>query len=58
LIIARGNHCQHFINGILMSEVIDEQTTEAAKDGVIALQAHVGPAMVIQFKDMTLVESK
>lgn len=58
LIVARGNHCQHFINGILMSEVIDEQTTEAAKDGVIALQAHVGPAMVIQFKDMTLVESK
>jgi hypothetical protein len=58
LVIARGNHLQHFINGVLMSEVIDEESDKAAKDGVIALQAHVGPAMVIQFKDLVLKETK
>src|SRR6478609_2324487 len=41
-IVAKGNHLQHFINGVLMSEVIDNQKDKAAASGVIALQAHAG----------------
>jgi hypothetical protein len=54
LIVARGNHLQHFINGVLMSEVVDRQSAEAEERGVIALQCHQGPAMSVQFKDIEL----
>jgi hypothetical protein len=57
-IIARGNHLQHFVNGALMSEVIDNQKDKAASSGVIALQVHQGPPMTVQFKNMRLKELK
>jgi len=53
-VVAKGNTLQHYINDTLTSEVIDGQTEKAAKDGVIALQLHVGPAMVIRFKHLTI----
>jgi hypothetical protein len=52
-IIAKGNHVQHFINGKLTVDVTDE-TAEAPKSGVIALQMHQGPPMKVQFKDIIL----
>ena len=52
-IVAKGNHVQHFINGKLTADVTDE-TAEAPKSGVIALQLHAGPPMQVQFKDIIL----
>lgn len=52
-IVADGNHVQHFINGMLAVDVTDE-TAEAPKDGVIALQMHRGAPMQVQFKDIIL----
>jgi hypothetical protein len=52
-IVAKGNHVQHYINGKLTADVTDE-TAEAPKKGVIALQMHQGPPMKIQFKDIVL----
>ena len=57
-IVAKGNHLQHYVNGVLMSEVIDNQKDKAATSGVIALQAHPGFAMTVQFKDIRLKELK
>jgi hypothetical protein len=57
-IIAKGNRLQHIINGVLMSEVIDNQTEKAAKSGIIAFQVHQGPPMTVQFKDVRLKELK
>jgi len=57
-VVARGNHLQHYINGVLMSEVIDNQKDKAATSGVLALQAHQGPPMVVQFKEMRIREFK
>ena len=57
-IVAKGNHLQHYINGVLMSEVIDNQFDKAAKSGILALQAHQGPPMVVQFKDIKLTTLK
>jgi hypothetical protein len=57
-VVARGNHLQHYINGVLMSEVIDNQKDKAATSGVVALQAHQGPPMTVQFKEMRLKEFK
>ena len=54
VIIAKGNHLQHFINGLPTVDVVDEQTAKAAKSGVIALQIHVGPPMTVQFRDVRI----
>ena len=53
-IVAKGNHLTQYINGAKVSEVIDQQSEKAAKSGVIALQLHQGPAMVVRFKNLSL----
>lgn len=54
LVIANGNHLMHFINGRMTADVVDEQPAKAAKSGILALQIHVGPPMLVQFRDLTL----
>ena len=54
VIIAKGNHTQHFVNGKLTADVTDNDPAAAAKSGVIALQLHRGPPMTVQFKDVQL----
>jgi hypothetical protein len=53
-ITARGNHITHKINGVLMSEVIDEQVEKRASSGLLGLQLHTGPPMQVAFKDILL----
>ena len=54
VVIAKGNHLQHFINGQQTVDVTDEQEAKAAKSGVLALQIHVGPPMTVQFKNVRI----
>lgn len=53
VIIAKGGHLQHFINGKQTVDVTDE-TAIGAKTGVLALQLHAGQPMTVQFKDIIL----
>ncbi|MEX1223956.1 MAG: family 16 glycoside hydrolase, partial [Pirellulales bacterium] len=53
-IVAQGNHLTHYINGEKMSEFIDGQTDKAKFKGILALQLHAGPPMLVQFKDIKL----
>jgi hypothetical protein len=53
-IVAKGNHVQHFINGKQTIDVTDNDAAHAPKEGILALQIHAGPAMVVQFKDLVL----
>lgn len=54
VVIAKGNHLQHFINGMATVDVVDEQEAKAAKSGILAFQIHAGPPMQIQFKDIRI----
>lgn len=54
-IVAQGNHVQHFINGQQTIDVTDEDAANAALEGLLALQIHQGPPMVVQFKNFKLV---
>jgi hypothetical protein len=54
LVIARGNHLQHFINGVQTIDVVDEQSAKAATSGILALQIHTGPPMTVEFKNLRL----
>src|SRR4051812_746070 len=38
VVIAKGNHFQHFINGVQTVDVTDEREGKGAKEGVLALQ--------------------
>jgi len=54
IVIAQGNHLQHFINGKQTVDVVDEQESKAAKSGILAFQIHAGPPMKVQFKDIRI----
>lgn len=49
-LIAKDNHITYTINGHVMTELIDE-SPNAAREGVLALQLHEGFTMDVQFKD-------
>jgi hypothetical protein len=51
-IVAKGNHLSHFINGAQTIDVKDDEA--GAKEGIIALQIHVGPPMKVQFRDIRI----
>ncbi len=53
IVIAKGGHLQHFINGKQTVDVTD-QTAVGAKSGVFAIQLHAGKPMTVQVKDIVL----
>ena len=53
-IVAKEYTLQHYINGKLTCEVIDEDAARAVRSGKLALQLHAGPPMVVQMKDVVL----
>ncbi len=57
-IVAKGNHVQHFINGMQTVDVTDEDAANAPKEGLLALQIHQGPPMIVQYKNFKLVTTK
>ena len=54
VIIAQGNHLQHFINGKQTVDVTDDCESKRAMNGVLALQLHAGQPMKVQFRDLRL----
>jgi hypothetical protein len=54
VIEARGPHLRHTINGELMSETTDNEDGKRAETGVLALQVHVGPPMIVKFRNLRL----
>ena len=54
VVIARGTHLQHFINGVQTVDVLDQDTPRAAREGVLASQIHTGPPMTVQFKNLRI----
>jgi Domain of Unknown Function (DUF1080) len=57
-LIVKGNHLQHFINGILMSEVTDYDTVNGKSAGLLGVQVHVGPPMKVEYRNILLKNLK
>jgi hypothetical protein len=53
VIIAMGNHIQHFMNGRLILDYTDK-SPQALKDGIIALQLHAGAPMWVEYKNIRI----
>src|SRR5258707_14789263 len=54
VVVAQGNHLQHFINGKQTVDVTDNCEAQRAMDGVLALQLHAGQPMSVQFRNLRL----
>ncbi len=54
IITARGNHLTHTINSKTTIDVTDNQQSHRAMSGILALQLHAGPPMVVQFKNIRI----
>jgi hypothetical protein len=53
-LIVKGNVMQHYVNGILMSEVHDEDAKNRMKSGLLGVQVHVGPPMKVEYRGLKL----
>ena len=53
-LVAKGNRLQHYINGILMSEVIDKDRINGKSKGLLGMQVHVGPVMKVEYRNIWL----
>ncbi|MFP5081580.1 DUF1080 domain-containing protein [Pedobacter sp. JCM 36344] len=53
-IIAKGNRMQHYINGVLMSDAIDNDVKNRKFSGFLGLQAHVTSEMRVEFRNIRI----
>jgi hypothetical protein len=53
-LVAKGNRLQHYINGILMSDVTDNDKVNGKSKGMLGMQVHVGPPMKVEYRKIML----
>lgn len=53
-LIIKGNRLQHFINGVLISDVTDNDTVNRKSKGLLGVQVHVGPPMKVEYRNIRL----
>lgn len=58
VIVARGNHIQHFLNNRLVVDFTDEDPKLALTEGVLALQLHAGAPMWVEYKNIRIRDLK
>ena len=54
VITAKGNQLTQVLNGHVSVKVTDNDADKRAMSGILALQLHAGPPMLVQFKDIEL----
>ncbi len=58
VIVANGNHIQHYMNGTLIVDFTDNEPQLALSEGILALQLHAGKPMWVEFKNIRVKELK
>ena len=53
-LIVKGNRLRHFVNGVLMSEVLDNDALNRKMSGKLGMQVHVGPPMKVAYRNIRL----
>ena len=53
-LIVKGNRMQHYINGVLMSDALDNDKKNRKSSGLLGLQAHVTAEMRVEFKNIRI----
>jgi hypothetical protein len=55
-LVVQGNRLQHYVNGILMSDVTDNDSVNRKMAGLLGVQVHVGPPMKVEFRNIRMKE--
>ncbi|MDF9794918.1 hypothetical protein OKW21_000181 [Catalinimonas alkaloidigena] len=55
-LVIKGNRLQHYINGVLMSDVTDDDNVNRKMSGLLGVQVHVGPPMKVEYRNIRLKE--
>jgi hypothetical protein len=55
-LVIKGNRLQHYVNGVLMSDVTDDDTVNRKMSGLLGVQVHVGPPMKVEYRNIRLKE--
>lgn len=58
VIIAKGNHIQHYLNNRLILDFTDNHPELALSEGILALQLHAGKPMWAEFKNIRIRDIK
>lgn len=58
LVVARGNHLVHSINGKVTADVTDDDASARKASGILALQIHAGAPMMVQFRNIVLARTR
>lgn len=53
-LVVRGNRMQHYVNGVLMSDVTDNDSLNRKLSGYLGVQVHVGPPMKVEYRNLRL----
>ncbi|MBK7651620.1 MAG: DUF1080 domain-containing protein [Flammeovirgaceae bacterium] len=53
-LIIKGNRLQHYVNGVLMSDVTDNDKVNRKMAGLIGVQVHVGPPMKVEYRNIMI----
>lgn len=53
-VLVRGNHHQHWIDGVPTVDVVDLDETNRRLEGVLGVQVHVGPPMEVRYRNFFL----
>lgn len=53
-LVIKGNRLQHYINGVLMSDVTDNDTANGKQKGFLGMQVHVGPPMQVKYRNLRM----
>lgn len=55
-LVIKGNRLQHYVNGVLMSDVTDNDSINRKMEGLLGVQVHVGPPMKVEYRNIRLKE--
>ena len=55
-LVIKGNRLQHYVNGVLISDVTDNDTANRKMSGLLGVQVHVGPPMKVEYRNLRLKE--
>ena len=53
-LVVKANRMQHYINGILMSDVTDNDKVNGKLKGLLGVQVHVGPPMKVEYRNIMI----
>jgi hypothetical protein len=56
-LLVKGYRMQHYVNGVLMSDVTDNDSVHRRNSGLLGVQVHVGPPMKVEFRNIRIRHS-